>query len=231
MVTRPSADGGAWILVRQHDHGRAAGEIAAAWAIPGPAHAETVLAVANHDVAWEALDTEVVWDRATGRPLSFADAPPRPRLQAYRAGIDLVEAASGFAACLCSMHYASFFTHAAEGPPAAFVEAERARQRRLRAGMTPGQLESLPGAFARLQFCDDASLFICRNRPGRSEVGAYEQGIPLGAVHVRARWDGPDAVELHPSPLGREVRLSIPFVRRRGPDGPAEGGVQQVRVR
>ncbi|MBA3472691.1 MAG: DUF3891 family protein, partial [Rubrobacter sp.] len=160
---------GSFLLVKQHDHALASGEFARHWARePWPLDS-TLYAIANHDVAWQGPDASVRWNEEAGRPYSFMDYPSEPKIQAYTAGLDLLEARDAYAACLCSMHYETLvrrFGNEAELP---FAEAESRRQDRLRDTMSGEEVGSLEHNLRFLKLCDGLSLFVCLNEPGEED--------------------------------------------------------------
>lgn len=140
-------------LVRQHDHAMAAGRMAHAWRGlgprgrrgpadgPGAAGAGSdggrlpfrlVLAVALHDVAWRELDRRPRLDPERGRPFGFDEHPLAEKLEAYRRGLDEMEAVDPWLGLLGSLHYASFVGEDGAG---AFLRREESRRRRLRAAL------------------------------------------------------------------------------------------------
>lgn len=137
-------------LVRQHDHAMAAGETAHAWrgagsrgrragdptAEGGPVGRglpfRLVLAVALHDVAWRDLDRRPRLDPERGRPFRFDRHPLGEKLEAYRRGLDEMEAVDPWVGLLGSLHYSSFV---GEDRAGGFLRREEARRRRLLAGL------------------------------------------------------------------------------------------------
>lgn len=129
MIVQPRSD--RLRLVRQHDHALAAGELAHAWRPDsGPLPFRLVAAVGLHDVAWRELDDRPRLDPETGRPHAFDTYPLGPKLRAYAAGIDEMEAVDPWIGLLGSLHYASFLDG---GAARRFLASERERRERLRA--------------------------------------------------------------------------------------------------
>lgn len=127
VIVQPRTDG--LRLVRQHDHALAAGELAHAWrSASGALPFRLVAAVGLHDLAWRALDDRPSRDPESGRPHSFDAYPLVPKLRAYSAGIDEMEAVDPWVGLLGSLHYSSFV---GEEAAADFLDSERRRRSRL----------------------------------------------------------------------------------------------------
>lgn len=227
-------------LIRQHDHALAAGELAHAWrTASGVLPFRLVTAVGLHDLAWRELDREPGYDPETGRPLAFDSYPLGPKLRAYGAGIDEMEAVDPWIGLLGSLHYSSFLDD--EAAPR-FLASERKRQDRLRkrlAGRSgaedPGigrevarEGEAIPPDAGRgppasperhlrwLKFFDGLSLRICLSPPAVPDAGLpswlHRRGVlsSPGGDRIAPRWQGDDRVELGSAPLAGPVTLEIP---------------------
>jgi hypothetical protein len=221
---------GSYVIIRQHDHGRVSGEFARHWC-ERPIPLEPALyAIANHDVAWQRLDKTLQWDEATGKPYSFVDYPVEPKMEAYRKGLDFLEAQDPYAACLCSMHYVSFVRDAQGAAEVGFREEEYRRQERLRGAMSTRELENLERNFRLLQACDDLSLFICLNEPGRSDHPWYRDGFEFMGTNFVPIWEDRCTLRLTPNPFSGAFDLSIPYlsVGKRG--RPLGSGRLKLRV-
>lgn len=233
-------------LIRQHDHALAAGELAHAWrTASGVLPYRLVAAVGLHDVAWRELDRSPARDPESGLPLGFDAFPLAPKLRAYAAGLDEMEAVDPEVGLLGSLHYASFLD---EGSAPEFLASERERQRRLRDRIAArrragdgrpgtgeegaGRRPDAPGArlgrrLEWLKFFDGLSLRLCLAPPGvpDEELPAWlDRGAalsPPAGEEVSARWRGGRRVELAGAALAGPVPLRIPvrdLPRRRFPD-------------
>lgn len=234
MIVRERADG--FVLIAQHDHARLSGWLAAAWGsphVPAPPspRAPLVLAASLHDVAWLALDDAPAWNPDAGRPYSFVDLPVEHKLEPYRRGIDLVEAADPYAAYLCSLHYASFFppdAAPAGSAAAAFVAGERRRRARLARGLRAagraGELARARYDLQLLKLWDHLSLYACMNEPGvakEEEHPWYRDGLPPVTVldpgggrrrlRLHARWLDGSRIGLWPFPLAEPGAFPLPY--------------------
>ncbi len=222
---------GSFLLVKQHDHALASGEFARHWARePWPLDS-TLYAIANHDVAWQGPDASVRWNEEAGRPYSFMDYPSEPKIQAYTAGLDLLEARDAYAACLCSMHYETLvrrFGNEAELP---FAEAESRRQDRLRDTMSGEEVGSLEHNLRFLKLCDGLSLFVCLNEPGEEDYPPpYPQGFVFDGQEFEPVWEDRGILRLRPNPFSEPFDLAIPYLLV-GKDGrEMERGTLRLRV-
>lgn len=222
---------GAFLLVKQHDHALASGEFAKHWARePWPVDS-TLYAIANHDVAWQGPDASVRWNEEAGRPYSFMDYPSEPKIQAYKAGLDLLETRDAYAACLCSMHYETLvrrFGNEAELP---FAEAESRRQDRLRDTMSEEERGSLEHNLRFLKLCDGLSLFVCLNEPGEEDYPPpYPQGFVFDGQEFEPVWEDQGILSLRPNPFSEPFDLTIPYLLV-GEDGrEMESGTLGLRV-
>ena len=199
------------MLVEQHYHGLVSGEFARHWAVEVRVREAALYAIANHDVAWRELDATVSWNEETGRPYSFLDFPARPKLRAYANGLDDIQARSPYAACLCSMHYGSFMRDARREPEVSFREAEAARRRGIETTLSEEQIESLEYNFRLLQLCDDLSLFVCLNEPGRNDYPHYKDGFGFMGARLEPVWEDERTLRLNPNPFSETCRIEVPY--------------------
>ncbi len=120
IVTRR---GGALRLVQQVEHGRVAGELAAAWgndtfAAPTPL-GPVRTAAARHDDGWRAWDARVLFDEAERRPLHFTDIDAGEHIRLYRQGVERVSLADVYAGVLVGMHWTGLYRGRWSAPGAA----------------------------------------------------------------------------------------------------------------
>jgi hypothetical protein len=218
------------VLIGQHDHGRVSGEFARRWR-EGPTPLEpTLYAIANHDVAWQRLDETVRWDETTGRPYSFVDYPVEPKMEAYREGLDFLETQNSYAACLCSMHYASFVRDVEGAAEVRFSDGEVRRQERLKGAMSAQELENLEHNFRLLQTCDDLSLFVCLNEPGRNDHPWYKNGFEFMGARFEPIWEDRHTLRMNPNPLSGAFDLFIPYLSVGKDRRPLASGRLELRV-
>lgn len=226
MILRERED--RFILIRQHDHGRVAGDFADHWR--EPVDRSTGIGIRFHDVGWEALDREVRWNPATGKPYSFEDYPLEEKLPSYTAGVDRVEAKDSFAGCICSMHFVSFFTDPKEPEAIRFVEWEKQRQQRLITAMGRGEREKLNESLRLLKLCDDLSLFLCLNEPGQKEHPWYRDGFRWGNELLQPVWEARDRLRIDPSPFRCSFEVTIPYRAVARNRQPLEQGTYRIRI-
>jgi hypothetical protein len=228
MIVRENPD--SFVLIAQHDHGRISGEFARRWRERPTPLEPTLYAIANHDVAWQKLDATVRWDESTGKPYSFADYPVEPKMEAYSEGLDFLETQGAYAACLCSMHYASFVRDAQGVAEASFREEENRRQEKLRGTMSARELENLERNFRLLQTCDDLSLFVCLNEPGRNDHPWYRDGFEFMGASFVPIWEDWLTLRFDPNPLFGDFDLSIPYQTVGKDRRPLASGSLELRV-
>jgi len=229
VIVRERAD--SFVLVGQHEHALVSGEFARRWVEEPVPLGPTLYAVENHDVGWLEPDGEVLWNEASGRPHSFVDYPPGPKLETWRRGIERVEARDAYAGCLCSMHYSRFLLGSDNPTEVEFREREATRQERLRASMSPAELESLERNFRFLRLCDGLSLYLFLYGPG--EAG-YPPPTPDGFEFDGERfdlvWESRDHVRLEPFALTEPFDVSVPYREVDKDRRPMGGGVLEFRV-
>ena len=203
---------GSYFLIKQHDHGLISGEFARRWAEQPRPRAPTLYAIANHDAGWQALDASVRWNQTSGRPYSFADYPVEPKLRAYREALDLLEAQKPYAACLCSMHYTTLASNSEDGAVVRFRKAEAGRQRRIKDEMTEEELANLGHNLRLLRLCDNLSLFVCLNEPGRNDHPWYRSGFEFEGSTFVPLWENEYTLLLDPNPFCEPFDLAVPYV-------------------
>lgn len=228
MIVRETPAG--FLLVAQHDHGLVSGEFARRFGWTPPLREETLYAVSNHDIGWLTLDDEVLWNEEAGRPYSFMDHPPGPKMEAYEEGLDSIETESPYAALLCSAHYGSFVERSEEPHEVRFREREESRRERLRASLSGEELEGFERDFRLLRVCDDLSLFVCLNEPGHNDYPWYRDGFEFRGERFRPVWEDERTLRFEPNPLSEAFDLRIPY-RVVGLDGsPVERSALKVRI-
>ena len=229
MIVRERAD--SFVLVEQHEHALVSGEFARRWAEEPVPVGPTLYAVENHDVGWREPDGEVLWNEATGRPHSFVDYPLGPKLEAWRRGIERVEARDAYAGCLCSLHYARFLDGSGNPIEVEFREREAARQARIREEMSPADLENLERNFRFLRLCDGLSLYLFLYGPGEPGYPPpTPDGFEFDGQRFELVWEDREHVRLEPFALTGPFDVSVPY-REVGKDrGHLGGGVLGFRV-
>jgi hypothetical protein len=201
--------GGSYVLIKQHEHGLISGEFARHWDGSIRPLKPTLYAIANHDIAWQTLDEPVRWNEETGKPYSFMNYPIQPRLQAYEEGLNFLESQSPYAACLCSMHYAALVR--GSELEVRFWQSEARRQRKIKDTMTWEGLGNLEHNLRLLRLCDDMSLFVCLNEPGRNDYPWYKNGFEFEGSKFEPVWEDSQTLRLEPNPFVEAFELAIPY--------------------
>ena len=218
------------MLFEQHHHGLVSGEVARHWAARIPIREAALYAIANHDVGWRELDETVRWNDETGHPYSFLDYPVGPKLRAYANGLDYVQAHSPYAACLCSMHYGSFVRDARREPEISFREAEAARRRGIEATLSEEEIGGLEYNFRLLQLCDDLSLFVCLNEPGRNDYPHYRDGFGFMGTRLQPVWEDERTLRLDPNSFSEDFWIELPYLGLGKDRRPRGNGILELRV-
>jgi hypothetical protein len=217
-------------LFRQHDHALLAGELAASWTgigrMPTELPFDLVLAAALHDLAWTELDERPEWDKEARCPVAFHAYPLKPKLAAYRDGLDRLERIHPYAALLASLHYTSF---PEVSKVTALQEAEAGRHRKLKATLQlePDQEARLARDLSYLKFFDILSILLCLTPPSASTdqqpewvSTARHPETPDGG-HLHVTWWDDDVVHVDPFPFRDSLEVRLPFRELPGDlDGP-----------
>jgi hypothetical protein len=230
MIVREKHD--SYVLIKQHDHALASGEFAKHWARRPRPLESTLYAIAHHDVAWREVDARVRWNEETGRPYSFVDYPPEPKVRAYAEGLDWLEERDPYAACLCSMHYETLMRRfGGSEAEERFADAESRRQEKLRAGMSEEELENLEYNLRLLRLGDGLSLFVCLNEPGgHDHPSPYPGGFELMGTKFEPIWENRGTLRLDPNPFSGAFDLSIPYLSVGKDRLPLGSGQLELRV-
>jgi hypothetical protein len=212
MIVREKPD--SYVLIKQHDHALASGEFARYWARQPQPLESTLYAIAHHDVAWQGPDALIRWNEETGRPYSFVDYPPEPKVRAYTKGLDWLEERDPYAACLCSTHYETLVRRLGRSEAEEkFADAESRRQAMLRTEMSEEELENLEHNLNLLRLCDGLSLFVCLNEPGDDDnPPPYPGGFELSGERFQPIWEDRRALRLDPNPFSGAFDLAIPYL-------------------
>jgi hypothetical protein len=211
MIVRERS--GSYVLIKQHDHGLISGEFARRWAEKPRPLEPTLYAIANHDIAWQGPDASVCWNKEMDRPYSFANYPTEPKLQFYKWGLDLLELRSPYAACLCSMHYAALVNGSEDEAVTGFLEREVRRQHKIKSTMSGEEVDNFEYNFRLLRLCDDLSLFVCLNEPGRNAHPWYHKGFEFEGTKLQPVWENRYTLRLDPNPFSKPFDLVVPYTQ------------------
>ncbi len=206
---------GGW-LVTQPDHGRIAGQLAAAFdARKVPNVSESVVrAISLHDIGWMPLDGDFNSPIESGARTSFVDSEPERFLQAWMGSIQAAQSTGPLGGLMVSAHFARLihpYLERGDGTPAQRAQAEQFLQREAErvdrllphAGLPIEEIEAL---IAVLQFCDLASIYLCSNPEAPVELSQFlDKQVQLSFEN--------GAYRMHPGLLDEVLVLEIPCVR------------------
>lgn len=209
MIVRQRGDH--FLLIHQHDHAILAGELAKHLSQTIRPLKETLYAISHHDVGWEKLDQQVLWNKEMDRPYDFMDYPLAPKLQAYENGIAQVEAYSLYAGYLCSKHNAYLLEGVNDPLVKSFLEQEQARRQRMRKYFTNEEKQYVVDNFRLLRFCDDLSLALCLQEPTAEPHSWYKNGISYNGNMYQWRWETEQKLRLTPNPFDESFFVELPF--------------------
>jgi hypothetical protein len=217
-------------LVRQADHARLAGQLAARWgndrfAAPMPA---SVVAADLHDEGWVEPDARPLLDPATRRPLNFLDIDLRRHAGFYGEAVRLAQEQDPYAGLLVSMHWTGLYC-GRWGWQSALAFAPPPELRDFLDGVVTDQQHAWIGladqawdrslsrrAFERnlwadyelLQVWDILSLFLCRTdltAATETQIAAVPRDRDDVGVDVTVRVPGDGSVTLDPYPFGEDA--------------------------
>lgn len=239
---------GDFIMIKQHDHGKLAGELAKRFRsqqVPEPARRGEVLrAVGNHDRGWIDLDETPFWNDAEGSPYTFIDFPVVPKLTFYKRGLDEIEEDTPYGALLCSLHFDRLIEVSGEDSPelTLYREREEERRARIRRELEPsapiGESELYYDS-RLLQFSDDLSLYMALNEPGSSKSeehpwwrdgfsGSEDFGFTDGR-RITAEWEGEHRLLLDPFPFTESFTVTLALRKVSKPEVQAKGIARAYR--
>jgi Protein of unknown function (DUF3891) len=183
----------ACLLVPQPAHAVLAGELAAGLTCFGELPSEITRAIQMHDTGWAASDAQQIQrlrsgGAQAGHAVSFISIPPREVEEAWTASINTVETFSKTGAMIVSRH----FKLLAGNDPVhqRFVEAEKARQRRLEGSgkaEDPPKGDDLERWTAALGFCDLVSLFLLSGLSREVELPLAHPASPQAQTAAQVR--------------------------------------------
>lgn len=216
-------------LVRQRDHARLSGQIAAQLSIAGaPAMDDDIVrGISLHDEGWADFDcgrerlqatpasyseTNVALNKM-GKPLSFLEIKAGDFLRAWRDSVEAAEAIAPIAGLIVSGHFrrlgqfgVSAGTYSGDDSQRVreFLSQEEKRDRKLLCLQSRGEREVEYWTDV-LQFCDLLSLYLCC---GSEESVEFPQRIGPDGETIKLRVQ--DGVKvLSPSPFVRQVEFSV----------------------
>lgn len=209
MIVR--SKGTHFVCIRQQDHALVSGQFAAHLDMEIEPFAKTLYAISHHDIGWEELDRNILWDEVKKEPYSFDDYPLIPKLEAYTEGISRIEAHDAYAGFLVSKHFSSFFKDATEPAARKFVEQEWTRQNKLREHFTEEEEKNIARNFRILKFCDDLSLALCLNEPCYNTHPWFKDGILFQGERVHWIWETTETIRIQPNWFKHSFTIEIPY--------------------
>lgn len=216
-----------YTLIRQHDHGLLAGEMASHWGndkFKKPSF-KLMLTACLHDLSWIDSDTSLHWNEQENRPFDFTNLPFVNRLPMYKNGLDETEKLNPYGGLLTSLHYSSFLKKGEDLNADRFLNGEEIRQKRLQDLFFE---EPVSVDLRQLQVFDKLSLYICMNEPGTSKKNEhpwYKDGIQATdrkgkRVTLRLKWLNERTVTLKPFPFSKSWSTIITYSKVRKSLGP-----------
>jgi hypothetical protein len=175
------------LLVPQPAHAVLAGELAAGLTCFGELPPEITRAIQMHDTGWAASDAQQIQrlrsgGAQAGHAVPFIAIPPREAEEAWTASINTVEAFSKAGAMIISRHFSLLGGH--DPVHQRFVEAEKARQRRLEGSASDADLARWTAA---LGFCDLVSLCLLSGLSREVEFPLAHPSSPQAKTASRVR--------------------------------------------
>ncbi len=224
MIRRdmPAADGSpAWLLIRQTEHARIAGQIARSWRAgplaPADSVEQLVEAIFHHDDGWFDWERQPQIDPATGMPRDFLEMPQTDSLAIWTRCIAKADRLGPLAAYAVAGHFCALLEHSSKTTPTAGSPAAKFLQQYAVArsewkatwiAQNPSEntTELADQAVAWLQMFDALSLWLCcadrtTTRSLHPPIGPEVTVVPKA----------PGTFGLEPWPLDcEELELTIP---------------------
>lgn len=216
-------------LIRQHDHGLLAGDIAAHWgggSFTSPTR-NHVLTASLHDLSWIETDAHLQWDDEASKPYDFITLPDRDKIAIYEKGLAETERLNPYSALLVSMHYCSFFKNDRQKTVDRFLQSEAQRQQRLKEVF----FQKNPAFDLRLlQLWDNLSLYVCLNPAGvakEDEHAWFKDGIGApdrdgNTLTLQAHWLNERTITLDPFPFRQSFTTTLTYYKARKSLGPGD---------
>ena len=199
---------GSWLVVRQADHARLAGEIVALMRLPEleshPRRRALLRAVAEHDNGWWEEDAAPRLDPATGGPLDFRSLPAAERRVVWIRGVERYAGDDPYVAALVAGHLLRLATALGE-PSAGLLRNELdARRRELlaRAGIELGEAQRDD---RWLELGDVCSLALATGE--RAFLAAHGESVLLRELAGR------NELVLDPFPFAGATSFALPARR------------------
>ncbi|WP_002148088.1 DUF3891 family protein [Bacillus cereus] len=213
------------ILIRQHDHGFLAGEIASYMKedfFEDKAYLkETIDAIYEHDRGWIGLDKIPILNDAKNIPYTFMDCPSSLRFVFYTIGLNEIESSNPYGALLCSKHFLSFPLNEEDEEMMSFYKHELKRQKRILKTLTKEQFSIFDKHYRLLKFCDELSLYVCMNKPGvkkKDEIDLFKDGFEGTEMFnrkedksIQAEWVDEETIRITTFPFKTEFHAYVKY--------------------
>ncbi|PFE69655.1 serine hydroxymethyltransferase [Bacillus cereus] len=213
------------ILIRQHDHGFLAGEIASyikeGFFEDKRYLKETIDAIYEHDRGWIELDKVPILNDAKNIPYTFMDCPSSLRFVFYTIGLNEIEDSNPYGALLCSKHFLSFPLNEENEEMMSFYKHELERQKRILKTLTKEQYAMFDKHYSVLKFCDELSLYVCMNKPGvkkKDEIDLFKEGFEGTEMFnskegkpIQAEWVDEETIQITPFPFKTEFHTYVKY--------------------
>lgn len=240
-MIRRAADDGSFLLITQHEHALAAGELArhignARFARPSPTE-EVIRGVSLHDCGWPIHDDQPTLNKH-GQPLHVFEAPLALATQVWNESVSRARAEGDYAALLVSLHVLNLSSMFAPGNPSRSeifemnkfqhrqIEIQEELRGRLglsneiprhlglaRIGASPAD-DQLHFNFRMLTAMDRISLALCC---GKNLFASFDD-VPAGPgqqpAPIAVSMPSANVMTLSPWPFAvRELNLDVPARR------------------
>ncbi|MDR4984741.1 DUF3891 family protein [Bacillus cereus] len=213
------------ILIRQHDHGFLAGEIASKIKEDFFENQEYLMesidAIYEHDRGWIELDKVPILNDAKNIPYTFMDCPSSLRFVFYMIGLNEIEESNPYGALLCSKHFLSFPLNEEDEEMMSFYRNELERQKRILKTLTKEQYDLFDKHYRLLKFCDELSLYVCMNKPGvkkKDEIDLFKDGFEGTEMfnskeekRIQAEWVDEEKIRIAPFPFKTEFHTYVKY--------------------
>ncbi|KAA0786582.1 DUF3891 family protein [Bacillus wiedmannii] len=213
------------ILIRQHDHGFLAGEIARHIKedfFENKTYLKEALdAIYEHDRGWIELDKVPILNDSKNIPYTFMDCPSSLRFVFYTIGLNEIEESNPYGALLCSKHFLSFPLNDKDEEMLSFYTGELERQKRILKTLTKEQFAMFDKHYRLLKFCDELSLYVCMNKPGaekEDEIDLFKDGFEGTEMFnskvekpIQAEWVDEETIRITPFPFQTEFHTYVKY--------------------
>lgn len=208
VIVRPAADGGVH-LITQPDHARLAGRIMRHCpALRASPRAERILlAIAEHDNGWEAVDAAPLLDPGTGEILDFVNAPLGVRHDVWPRAVTRLSA-DPWAAALVAQHAITVYDrYRSDAAWTSFFARMRDERDAMLRAAASGHLDDLERDYAWVRLGDLVSLTFCTGWRDEQRFGGWT--VRLEGTRVRVTPDPFEGKEIGFGVRARPLRAHV----------------------